>query len=458
MKYFKNIKRIATVLLIGLTFGCENLIEVAPPQAQLITTAVFENAGTANAAISDIYARMRDSGLTSGTINGLSYLLGNYSDELEYHSSNMDILSLYNHTHVASNASIARIWNTAYGQIYAANSIIEGLQNTTAIPIDTKNQLMGEALFIRGYLHFYLTNVFGAIPYVTSTNYKLNSSIDKETESQIMQFITNDLLEAEKLLPTGYPSFERVRPNKAVATAFLSKIYLFMGDWQKAELYSTSVIENPVYKIEDIANVFLLNSQETIWSFHPGVAGVNTNEAKTFIFTSGPPTKAYLTTNLINAFEPGDNRKNLWVKKITGGANSWYHAWKYKKTTNTGTSQEYTILFRLAEQYLIRAEARAMQNKLSAAQFDLNKIRNRAALPNTKAQTKEELLSVIMQERKVELFTEQGNRWFDLKRTNTANGVIGSIKSQWKPTHVLWPLPEKEILLNKNLLPQNSGY
>lgn len=458
MMYFKNIKRIATVLLIGITFGCEDLIEVAPPQAQLITTAVFENAGTANAAISDIYARMRDSGLTSGTINGLSYLLGNYSDELEYHSSNVDILSLYNHTHVASNASIARIWTTAYGQIYAANSIIEGLQNTTAIPTDTKNQLMGEALFIRGYLHFYLTNVFGAIPYVTSTNYKLNSSINKETESQIMQLITTDLLEAEKLLPKTYPSFERVRPNKAVATAFLSKVYLFIGDWQKAELYSTSVIDNPVYKIEDIANVFLLNSQETIWSFHPGVAGVNTNEAKTFVFTSGPPTKAYLTTNLINAFELGDNRKNLWVKKITGGANSWYHAWKYKKTTNTGTSQEYTILFRLAEQYLIRAEARAMQNKLSAAQFDLNKIRTRAALPNTMAQTQEELLSAIMQERQVELFTEQGNRWFDLKRTDAANGVIGAIKPQWKPTDILWPLPEKEVLLNKNLLPQNSGY
>ena len=458
MMYFKKIKIIATVLLIGFAVGCEDLIEVNPPKAQLITTAVFENAGTANAAIVDIYARMRDSGLTSGTINGLTYLLGNYSDELEYHSSNIDVLSLYNHTHVASNASIARIWNTAYGQIYAANSIIEGLQNTTAIPIDTKNQLMGEALFIRGYLHFYLTNVFGAIPYITSTNYKLNSSIGKETGSQIVQFITNDLLEAEKLLPKAYSSFERVRPNKAVATALLSKIYLFTGDWQKAELYSTTIIDNPIYKIENIANVFLLNSQETIWEFHPGIAGVNTNEARTFVFTSGPPTKAYLAKNLINAFELGDNRKNLWIKKITSGANSWYHAWKYKKTTNTGTSQEYTILFRLAEQYLIRAEARTMQNKLSAAQLDLNKIRSRAALPNTMAQTQEELLIAIMHERQVELFTEQGNRWFDLKRTGAANGVIGAIKPEWKPTDILWPLPEKEVLLNKNLLPQNSGY
>jgi starch-binding outer membrane protein, SusD/RagB family len=160
----------------------------------------------------------------------------------------------------------------------------------------------------------------------------------------------------------------------------------------------------------------------------------------------------------MNAFETGDLRKALWTKKVTTKNESWYHAYKYKLTTNTGTSAEYTILFRLAEMYLIRAESNAKLNHLEEAKEDLNKIRNRAGLTNTNAVTQEEVLTAIAKERRLEFFTEQGHRFFDLKRTGKADEVLSLAKPNWNSNHIVLPLPENELLLNENLLPQNTGY
>src|SRR5699024_8636093 len=135
-----------------------------------------------------------------------------------------------------------------------------------------------------------------------------------------------------------------------------------------------------------------------------------------------------------------------------------YFPRKYKEDLNTKESLEYSILFRLAEQYLIRAEARVHLGKIAKAQNDLNKIRNRAGLPNTIAHTEKELVEAIIQERQIELFTEYGQRWFDLKRTHKAAEALSPIKPNWKDTDILLPLPESELELNPNLQPQNKGY
>jgi hypothetical protein len=79
-------------------------------------------------------------------------------------------------------------------------------------------------------------------------------------------------------------------------------------------------------------------------------------------------------------------------------------------------------------------------------------------LPNTNATTQTELLAAITEERRKEFFTELGNRWFDLKRTGTANSVLSIKKQGWDAKDLLWPLPESELLLNGNLAPQNPGY
>ncbi|MNS80528.1 SusD family protein [compost metagenome] len=113
---------------------------------------------------------------------------------------------------------------------------------------------------------------------------------------------------------------------------------------------------------------------------------------------------------------------------------------------------------RLSEQYLIRAEVRAQQGDLIGAKEDLDAIRNRAGLPQTTAGTKQEILDAILQERRWELFTEYGHRFFDLKRSGKIDAVLSITKTGWNTTDVLFPLPQNELSINPNLLPQNSGY
>jgi hypothetical protein len=113
---------------------------------------------------------------------------------------------------------------------------------------------------------------------------------------------------------------------------------------------------------------------------------------------------------------------------------------------------------RLAEQYLIRGEARAHQNNVQGAQEDLNIIRSRAGLGATTANDESSLLAVIETERQVELFAEWGHRWFDLKRTGRADAVLSLEKApNWQSTDRLYPIPFEEIKINPSLT-QNPGY
>ena len=455
-----KIKFVLALALPIMLFSCDSFIEVDLPQSQLTGAAVFENASTANASLSDIYARLRESGVASGTTTSARLLIGSYADDLAFYGSNTNIEQFNKHTLLPSNSLLtSSLWNASYGQIYAANALIEGVQNSPSITGEDSTRLIGEALFIRAYVHFYLVNLFGDVPYIMTTDYNQNAVIFKTPQAQVWQYIIDDLTQAESLLPESYPTSERVRANKAVAAAMLARVYLYTGDWTKAEIHAAAVIDNSDYVWEsNPESVFLKDSQSIIWSLHPGIAGQNTNDARTFAFSSGPPSKSSLSTNLWNAFEPGDLRKILWIKTVTNGTNTWYQPYKYKKNTATAASEEYTILFRLAEQYLIRAEARAHSGNISGAQDDLNKIRNRAGLANTTADTPESLLTAIINERRFELFTEQGHRWLDLKRTGNAASTLSSVKPGWRPTDILLPLPEKELILNNNLLPQNPGY
>lgn len=95
---------------------------------------------------------------------------------------------------------------------------------------------------------------------------------------------------------------------------------------------------------------------------------------------------------------------------------------------------------------------------LLGSQTDLNTIRNRAGMSNTTATTAHGLLEAIHRERQVELFAEQGHRWFDLKRTKKMGSALAELKPNWQETDVLLPIPEAELEINPNLMPQNPGY
>ncbi|SHJ18309.1 RagB/SusD family nutrient uptake outer membrane protein [Flavobacterium terrae] len=457
----KQGKHLVSITLLGLLVACDNFVEVELPTSQLTSPTVFENYTTATAAMVDIYAQIRNNGVLAGTVTGVSNQMGNYTDELTFYGSSfMGTINFYNNTLIPSNTDIATLWNNSYSQIYATNAVIEGATNSTGLSVAEKNQLLGEAYFTRALVHFYLLNLFGDIPYITTTDYRVNSIVSRMSSTQVYANIKTDLLLSSSMLSDDYITPERVRPNKATVKALLARVYLYTGDWNAAVNEASDIISNTGLYVWDtnLDNIFLKESTTTIWQLMPQSAGRNTEEGSTFIFNQGPPPVVALNDNLIAAFEVGDERKNHWTKAVTDGVNTWYHAYKYKQFTNTGTSQEYSIIFRLAEQYLIRAEALAQLGDLLGAKTDLNKIRNTAGLPDTAALTQQDIITAIIQERRVEFFTELGHRFFDLKRTNNLDAALSGVKTGWNTTDRLLPLPESELLMNPNLNPQNPGY
>lgn len=444
-----------------LIISCDSFVEVDLPKSQLTTVSVFEDNATATAALSDIYSKIRDKGLLTGNNTGLSNQLGNYTDELvSYGTPTNPSLPFYNNTLSPSTPALSELWNSTYNQIYAANSILEGVESNKNISEEQIKKLQGEALFIRALLHSYLTGVFGQVPYIKITDYKENSKASKLSTEQVYDNAVQDLEKAIALLTTAYISSERIRPNRFVAKALLARVCLYKKLYAQAANEASAVInEISLYNLEtNVNNVFLASSKETIWQLKSSATGRNTLEASVFIFKSGPPPLVALNNNLVTSFSDQDLRKNSWIKSVSNGTAVWYHANKYKEQNPTAKSLEYSIVIRLAEQYLIRAEARARQGDLIGAKEDLNKIRNRAGLAGTNAQTQEEILNAVLQERRLELFTEHGQRFFDLKRFNKIDETLSGIKPGWNPTDVLFPLPQSELSANPNLLPQNQGY
>lgn len=452
---------IVTVILGLLLVGCNKFIEVDLPASQLTGPAVYQDQTTATAALSDLYARLRNGGALTGNADGTSMVLGLYADELKFYGTGTSPLeSFFSNSVVPSNAYIAALWSNSYAQVYAANALLEGLENSPEIHESATHQLQGESLFIRAILHFYLVNLYGDIPYITTTDYQNNAQANRLPSSEVMANIISDLEAADQKLTYEYPAQNRVRANKAVVRALLARVHLYLEHWSLAEMYATDVIgQTALYAVEsNLDAAFLKGSTSTIWQLHPGISGANTLHGKIFSFSSGPPAIAALNQELVSSFTENDLRRQHWIKSVTDGSQVWYHPYKYKLTENTGVSQEYSIVLRLEEQLLIRAEARANLGDIDDAQQDLNTIRNRAGLEDTTAETTTELLAGIQQERKLELFTEFGHRWLDLKRKGMAEAVLSPIKPAWGPKNILFPLPESELLLNPNLEPQNTGY
>ncbi|MFN3665404.1 MAG: RagB/SusD family nutrient uptake outer membrane protein, partial [Sediminibacterium sp.] len=143
---------------------------------------------------------------------------------------------------------------------------------------------------------------------------------------------------------------------------------------------------------------------------------------------------------------------------ITVSGKTYYYPYKYKVGLNASTITEYTMVLRLSEQYLIRAEARAKLNNINGSLADLNQIRIRAGLTGLSGVSQTPLIDSIQIERKYELFSEFGDRWFNLRRTGSINQIMKNVKgNNWTDTDQLYPIPQSEI--NKNArLKQNPGY
>ena len=450
------------ILALTMSISCEEFVEIEVPETEIVAETVFQSDGTATAALVNLYTEMHaTSNFASGGSSSISLLQGLSADELTLVSVGTELESFFFNNVIPTSPEVASIWSACYNIIFGANAIMEGLANSSSrVSMEVSTQLEGEARFIRAFCHFYLVNLFGEVPYVATTDYRINSIVSRTSVTEVYQQIIDDLIEAKELLTDDYPSDGRVRPNKGVATALLARVYLYTEDWANAEIQSTEVIKNTsLYGLTDLDLVFLINSNETIWQLFPEEGRNNGFDGSTFIVVDAPSI-AVLSDYLFNAFENGDARKDNWVGSVTTESNTYIFPFKYKSQDNDPES-EYSMVFRLAEQYLIRAEARAQQNRLTEAIVDLDMIRQRAKLPlisiTNPSMSQSDLLQAIEQERRVELFTEWGHRWFDLKRTGHIDAVLSTVKTSWEPTDILLPLPQNEIEINQNIT-QNPGY
>jgi hypothetical protein len=276
---------------------------------------------------------------------------------------------------------------------------------------------------------------------------------------QVYKQIEMDLIEAGNGLEDVK---ENTMPTIFAAKALLSRVYLHLKEWSKAEQMAGTVINSGQFALQtNLNDVFIDTSKEIIFQLAPVQSGLNSPEGFLFLPLGSSRPNYKLSTELWNAFESGDLRKVNWTKSGTFTGQLCNYANKYKLNISPiGIKPtEYNVILRLAEQYLIRAEARAWQNNIEEAVTDINTIRSRAGLQVlSKNITNEQCLIAVAQERRTEFFTEWGHRWIDLKRTGQADVVLSRVKAgNWQYYDTLYPIPLSELETAPNL-EQNRGY
>lgn len=481
----RNIKWLLLGAMI-LAGGCKKFVELAPPSTSVTKDDVYSSDSKAAAVVSYIYYNMTTSNVFAEGGNGNGLLGALTSDEMRTYSTNYDVLPIYQNQIQTSNGIVLNYWTNAYANMYRANLALENITASAAISDSVKTQMQGELHFVRAFINFYLVNCFGDIPLLKTSDYNVSSVASRTASADVYQAIVEDLQAAQQLLSNNYytaghvATSNRLRPNKAAATALLAKVYLYMGKWQDAETQATSVITNSQYMLEpNLDDVFKQTSRESIWSLRQSATPYYTMEGNAYILTNSPVVYAnstswnnVITDSLLQAFEQNDLRRQKWIGSYSDGTSTWYFPYKYKSSSFTQTVPEDFIALRLAELYLVRAEARAGQKKYAGtdgAAGDLNMIRQRAGLGPVTASDAAGVQQAIEQERRIELMAEGGNRWFDLKRWKGIHNpsitrldeVMPSHDTEkgntWVSTAALWPVPRNERINDPNLT-QNPGY
>lgn len=453
----QKIPALAVLFASILLSSCSEFLNIEKPRDQLVKPAVFISDRSAEAALIGIYGTMSDIGSTLSA--RLHLVTGLCSDELSYTGNEDNYDQMFTNNIQSTSGIVEGLWTDLYKYIYYANSILEGIEAADDISEAVKTRLNGEAKLIRAFCYFYLCNLWGEVPLITSSDYRRNELLPVAPLTEIYDRIIADLQMAADLLDAVEMTGERTRPDRYVALALLARVYLFREDWEKAAQAATEVIQSGKFSLEELSDCFLKDSQETIWQ----LASVNPNY-NTFIGQQVIPASQNQIPRFIfseafaNSLEKGDQRATAWIDTVTVTGILYPFPYKYKFRTGTDPVHEFLVLTRLAEVYLIRAEALASLGKLNIASEDLNIIRNRAGLENLTPDNKMQLLLAIEQERRAELFLEWGHRWFDLKRTGRADDILQEQKTpEWQTTDMLWPIPLSQIEANP-FLTQNPGY
>jgi hypothetical protein len=445
------------LVLAGAFSSCKKYLEVDKPTDKLEGEKVFSSATNALAAVNGLYTfALKERSFI--TYQG-DFLAGMSADEFVYGVSPNQYDDFTNNTLQADNKDVGNTWKLFYQVIYQANGIIEKVPQSP-ISDSLKALYTAEAKVFRAFCHLYLTNYFGDVPLIQTTDVTVTATVPRIAKPDVLEAVAADLRDAEPSLPDS--TARNGRFNKWMARALLARVYLYQGNWAAAESKASAVIGNKTgfILLDELSKVFLRGSKEAIWQIN----SADNNYTYWASFNVPASTTTSLAAlnrvrpELYNTYESGDKRKTTWMGSTTISGTFFYYDAKYKQSSAPTSSSaiEDFVLLRLAEQYLIRAEARAQQGNLNGAIDDCNVIRNRAGItPLLYGLAKGDVLLAVEKERKLELFGEgYGHRWIDLNRTNRANAVLGAAKpNTWKPAAALWPIPQNEILNNPALTP-----
>ncbi|MNK15545.1 SusD family protein [compost metagenome] len=467
-------KSIHKILLSGALFitlvlsACEKMVEIDPPLNEVTISVVFASDKLAGNALAGMYTGL--STITTQT-TGLAVNTSLQADDLMYIGANGTYKETFENAYNTASSIQTAVFSELYHIIYRANAIIEGLAESSGASAQVKKQYTAEAKVVRAYCYFNLVNNFGGVPLVTTTDVTVSALLPKVDEAKIYEQIVKDLTEAKADLLADYSASggTRLGVNKFVAAALLARVSLFTRDYPAAESNASEVIAaTNLYSMIPTASmatgVWTKNNLESIWQMSSPLAVNNqyTVEAGTFLPAPTATAQFEIRTAFLDLFTSTDKRRQRWMTTYNVAGRPVVVPYKYKYTTNqlainAGVVESPTVL-RLAEQYLIRAEARArIGTNLTGAQSDLNVIRDRAETTASTSLNGPTLVTEIIEELRKEFFCEQAHRWYTLKRIGQADVILGALKSSYVPEAKLLPFPNNAISANPNLK-QNPGY
>ncbi len=395
-------------------------------------------------------------------------------------------------------------WQDLYRIIQNANIILANLEGNEGISPANRSQFTGETLFIRAYSYYHLTNLWGDVPYFRDAlgidEIRTLARFDK---TQIRNDALADLQQAQDLLPDSYGGGEQGRVSKWTAATVMVKILLIQQRWQEARDKAVEIINNsPHFLLDDYAAVFDPNNEynsEIIWEldfakdinqddwpdhFTPRIRDEPQNSDDRPALSAALSDRnegftgyglAIPLPDFVNEFPEDDLRRpmNITQNWLGFDLNFPYmpKMWNLDQINSPrGNHGDNKIIFRMADVYLMAAEAENELNGPTAEAFQyINAVRERAYEPDQPLAglSQEAFRQAIYDERRWELGGE-GHRRLDLIRWGILLDVVRETEyrvynpaANIQPYHVLLPIPVEELRLNPALLesdPTNNGY
>jgi len=451
---YTTIKRYAYAIAVAMLLNaCDSFLEIDPKEAIAEELAIVDKTSL-NTAIRGAYRA-----LGAADYYGEGYVNLGFVPSGDVIYNVADNISDLNFR--STDAAFIGPWAAIYNTINIANHIIEKAPAVTDLNLtDTeRNTIVGEAHFIRALAYFDLARGWGGVPIkLSATNDPDGDGFTpRSTRDEVYDLVESELQLAETLLPE---TINRIRATKYTVWALQARLALYRGQWPEAISYSTKVIDQTgSYRLVTPFRAWFrdnaVQTQESIFEVAFSAQNLNGMRTRMSLLANGGEYRYRPGDPVVSKLRnpaTGGGRVALLDSAQQSGATQYAGALYYR---SPATDPSYVL--RVAEQYLIRAEAHAQRRELAEAKADLDQVRVRAGLTASTATTAEELLDAILEENRLE-FLWEAHRWFDLARTGRLKEKIEELKPNLtiQAYQQLFPIPVDEVTLGG--LEQNPGY